>query len=284
MSIEPSLRSKGYAASVIFGVLRGVGVTFLTYPIEVIKICKQEAAQSQKSYQIAQQLFKEGGLRALYRGFVPQLTKMTIKQTWCWPVMMGLPSYLENSRTVNVRPMTSQLLTGLALAVIDAGLTTPLEKIRIRSITRNLTFHDYMQLKFLKKAWKGTGIQCSKLAVNWSTFLISQRYFRDEYRAVTHRTDLNMEEVFGIGLAVALVVSVVSAPLDFANTLCQSKGMSLRQIVKLDPKRGGKYQLNTIRTLWRGCHLQFAILAVNAIASVYLMEKLAPYFYSKVES
>ncbi len=237
----------------LWGVIRGVSVQSLIYPLEVIKIHRQ-CSQS-KSAQIALTLFRQEGMGAFYKGLAPQLLKTSIKQIWCWPVIMQMPSILQ---TYQIENLKQQVLTGLSIATIDAAISTPLERAKILSAFKGSS--KFCLKNMYKDGWHGFGAHWSKLSVNWTTFLTAQKYLRDQYSEEA----LSFFQLSKIGVQVALIVSVVSAPFDIANTLKQAKDLPVSQL----------FNRQGILKLYRGWPLSALALVIHNIASVTLIEKL----------
>src|SRR3989304_10604835 len=82
--------------SSIWGIARGISVHALIYPLEVIKIRQQCHPSPEKCAKIAQMLFQQEGMRAFYKGLQPQLLKTSIKQSWAWPMITGVPTVLSH--------------------------------------------------------------------------------------------------------------------------------------------------------------------------------------------
>lgn len=230
--------------SSIYGVFRGIAVHSCIFPLEVVKLRQQ--IQNKKSYQVAVNLFKEEGFLGFYKGLTPQLCKTSIKQAWCWPMIIQLPKFLEKSR---LHPLAQQTITGLSIASVDALFSAPLDKWKVqKALGEKPTF-----------SWRGFSIHCAKLSVNWTTFLVAQHILRERY---SKGQELSWKHYVTMGTQVALLVSVVSAPFDFANTYKQGRDINVFSKVRL-------YQM------YRGLPLSALSLVIQNVASVTLIEYLS---------
>jgi hypothetical protein len=189
--------------SSLWGVARGLSVHALIYPLEVIKIRQQCAQNPTKSIQIALVLFQQEGVSAFYRGLPLQLLKTSLKQIWCWPMITGVPRFLQRYRLVDSQ---RQILTGLSIATIDATITTPLERIKILSASNGRI--TYSLSGAYKDGWRGYTTHWAKLSVNWVAFLTAQKYLRDRSRTQSEQP-LSLAQLAKIGTQVALIVSLV---------------------------------------------------------------------------
>jgi hypothetical protein len=219
--------------SSLWGLARGVGVQVMVFPIEAVKVRLQT--------EVKPAIPK---IWELYRGFLPQAMKIALKQMWCWPMITQLPQYF-NKRGVPV--YAGEFLTGIAIASLDALLTTPLEKLKISRITSGQTH------QLLKDGWQGTSYHFAKHAVSWPTFLVAQKYFREENENPT------LAGLAFVGVKVALTVSLISAPFDWANSIAMSG--------KTVCWKGLPFSM-------RGWSLSALCLMIHNISSIILIEKL----------
>lgn len=99
--------------------------------------------------------------------------------------------------------------------------------------------------------------------MNWVAFLTAQKYLRDQ-SSRSSKQRLSLPQLIKIGVQVALIVSIVSAPFDIANTLKQAKNLTPYHLFN----RHGVFKL------YRGWPLNALSLMIHNIASVTLIEKL----------
>lgn len=232
--------------SSFWGVLRGISVHTLIYPLEVIKIRHQ--CSSESSARVALDLLHSEGFGSFYKGLSSQLLKTSLKQVWCWPMITGTPIFLQQ---YHLGDLPTQAMTGLSIAAVDAVISTPLERIKIRAAyTGKVSF---------RSGWQGFNTHFLKLSVNWVTFLTAQKYLRDR-----NSQPLTLWQLTKIGTQVAVIVSMMGAPFDLANTLKQAKNDSISQF----------YSSKRVYKLYRGWPLNLISLVVHNIASVVVIDKL----------
>ncbi len=246
------------AASSLWGTAQGIFVHTLIYPLEVVKIRLQCSQSSESSLRVALALFQKEGLWAFYRGLAPQLLKTSLKQIWCWPMIMGAPPFFQ--RWGGMGEIQRQVLTGFCIATIEAAVTSPLERLKILSAVMGKM--RYSLREACRNGWQGSFIHWTKLSVTWTTFLTTQKSFRDQSRPQSG--SLSLSQLIRIGVQVALIVSLVSAPFDIANTLKQVRNLDLLPL----------FYRGRFLSLYRGWSLSMLSLAINNVASIILMEKL----------
>jgi hypothetical protein len=257
MSSAVGSSSSDLFKSSLWGALRGLCVEAIIYPLEVVKIRQQCAPQSEICFQMARKIFKQEGASAFYRGMTPQLIKTSLKQMWCWPMITGIPSFLQ---TYGLGDMQQQVLTGLSIATVDAFITTPLERAKILSALVGKS--SFSLANVYKEGWQGFSTYWTKRSINMITFLTAQKYLRDRDRPPSGQ--LSVAALIKTGIQVALILSLVSAPFDMANTLKQAQNLPLSCL----------FTRQGVMNLYRGWPINAFSLVVHNVASVILMEKL----------
>ncbi len=242
--------------SSFLGIARGVFVHSVIYPVEVVKVRYQCSPGDPKISEIALRIFQQEGIGAFYKGLAPQLLKTSFKQVWCWPMITGMPSVFKDNR---VGDLGQQALTGLSIATFDAATSIHLDRAKIVSAFTGTSKFCFKNA--YKEGWKGFSTHWSKLSVNWVTFLTAQKYLRDQSSSTR---PLPLLEVTKIGIQVALIVSLASAPFDLVNTLKQAQNTPFSQVLR----RYGFFKL------YRGWPLSALSLVIHNIASIFLIEKL----------
>jgi hypothetical protein len=242
----------------LWGVARGIAVHSLIYPLEVVKIRQQCSGKSEKSYRIALTLFRQEGAKPFYQGLSADLLRTSLKQLWSWPMMTGLPLFLEGHDIADYR---REIFTGLAIATIDAAVSTPLERMKITSAFTGKSTFSFSNV--YKDGWTGFTTHWTKLCVNRSTFLTAQKYFRDRAQKKPEEK-LSLRELTIIGVKSALVVSVIGAPFDMGNTLKQALNISPTHL----------FSRKVVSNWYRGWPLSMLCLAVHNVASAIVIDKL----------
>lgn len=250
---------KHLAVSSVLGMGRSIVVHTIIYPIEAVKTLYQSKATPEKSYEIGKRLFQTEGVLGVYRGLAPKLVSTVTKQAWCWPMITGVPMYLKRH---SIDPYAEQGLTGLAIATVDAGVTTPFDRLRILMTTKRdqkLSFKNTFE-----NGWHGFGANWSKLSVSWSVYLVAQKALREHEKARSGTLDLSLSQLTKVSVQVAGIVSVCMAPFDVFNTLRQSKDMKLAEFLSG----------NVLRKMFRGWPLSATSLVIHSLASTTLIDKL----------
>lgn len=244
--------------SSFYGAVRGFFVHSLIYPFENLKIRRQASASSEGCARIAINLFKQEGIGAFYKGLAPQLVKTCLKQVWCWPMITNVPIFLKQTP---LNDTCRQAVTGISIATIDAAITTPLERLRVVSAYRRNTQFTIKEL--CTESYKGLGPHYAKLLINWPVFLVAQNFLRKKH-SCNQVEPLSLFQLCKIGVETAIIVSIVSAPFDMANTLKHTQNTSIREL----------FAQRSLRLLYRGSPLSALSLVIHNIASVIVYDKL----------
>jgi hypothetical protein len=244
--------------SSLYGLARASAVEVIVYPLEVVKLRQQCSLGAEGSLQIARHVLGKEGASAFYRGFVPQLLKSGQKQIWCWPMMVNVPIHLQSH---GIKDPYRQILTALSISTLDAAISTPLERTKILSaVTKGVRFSI---LGAYKDGLRGFTAYWTKRSVSWVTFFTAQKILRERASARS-KEPLSPSQLAWIGVQVALIVSVASAPFDYANTQKQANNQNLSSLLSR----------KTIAVWFRGAHLNFLSLVIHNIASVSLLAHL----------
>jgi hypothetical protein len=81
-----------YFESAIVGALRGLIGLPLEHPFETIKTKLQSKSNSFGLYDTIKHTLKHDGvIKGIYSGFLPNAIRVTIKNVYRWPMMLGFP-------------------------------------------------------------------------------------------------------------------------------------------------------------------------------------------------
>ncbi|MCB1114152.1 MAG: MC/SLC25 family protein [Chlamydiia bacterium] len=243
--------------SSFLGIARGVFVDTLIYPFDVIKIRQQNLPGSGSCIKIAMEIFRQEGFKAFYAGLTPQLYKNGLRHTWWWPVMTQMPKELKPHIQ---SPFLGQALTGFFIGTLDAMLSAPFERGKVLSAAAGES--KFSLSTALESGWQGVSVSWAKRSVSMMTFLCTQEHLREAYRR--DKKPLNPATLTYIGTQVAFIVSIVSAPFDFANTKRLSQ----------EVKPADLLSVKSFSQFFRGWPIHLLSLVVHNVASVVLLEKL----------
>lgn len=277
--MNPASDSKLYPLilSSALGTARAFVIQSLVFPLEVIKTQQQMPGNQERCYQVAGRLFRNEGIWSFYKGLRPQLAKTLIKHSICWPMITGFPPVLDRYR---VQPLLQQCCIGVGIASFDAFILTPLEKRKVQSIVGTQTPISFKSIHSVLSHWRGMWLIWTKSFTGWSTFLVSQEYYRYKAREISGKQKLTIPQLMGIGGGVAITVSLVTAGFDVANTQKQAEKL-------ISPEASGQKKQTFgfknaspffwklgVRQMYRGWPMNALTLIAHNVASVILIDKL----------
>ncbi|CDZ80217.1 Mitochondrial carrier protein [Candidatus Rubidus massiliensis] len=254
-SINDYFNKYTFLPPIAYGALRGICVNTLLHPLETIRTRQFLSKKSLNIYKASAEIFLENGLKGFYKGYTPSLKRLLWKQIWVWPIITNLPIYLSQKTKLN--PYRSLLITGLCLASLDS-LLKGYEEARIQAISKSPT------MTIEKKFSYGLGTHWSKLSINWCSFLMSQKYFKEKQLQANVDNTLSMPQLLLIGLKVGAFTSFISAPFEVANAW----KLGLRKQLPLS------LSYACLKQLCNGLPLSTTKLVIHNIASVILLDFL----------
>lgn len=224
------------------GAARGVFVHTLIHPLTVAKM-------HQHCLENMGRLFQEKGVAGFYQGLSSQLKQTSQKQMWVWPVIANAPAFLDQ---YGVEGIYQMFLTGIGIATIDTGFTHRWENEKIKAV---LSSSEVLGNAKLLAYWQ-------KLSVNWVGFLVTQKYLRERAQRENPGVPLTLPQLMQVGIQTAFVVSVISAPFDWRNTIVHTGMQHL-------------FSSNVPRNMYRGWPISALTLTIHNIASVFLIDRLS---------
>lgn len=108
-----------------------------------------------------------------YSGSLPNLTRCIVRNSYKYPLMIGLPNqlrWIENEAT-------RKLVTGASVALIEATVTCPLERLKVYFMTQNrssLSYFDFFRKhndNLWKELFRGFTPLFARQLCNWTVLL-----------------------------------------------------------------------------------------------------------------
>ncbi len=88
-------------------------------------------------FAIIREIYGNKGLKGFYAGSIPNLTRCILKNTYRYPLMVGLPRFYAEKLPSIVRERKSflKILSGISIGLVEASLTCPIERIKVYFMT-----------------------------------------------------------------------------------------------------------------------------------------------------
>ena len=79
------------------------------------------------------------GVRGFYAGSIPNFTRCLLKNSYKYPLMVGLPSIYQETlpASFQMNKKVLKLFTGASIAVIETTILCPAERVKVYFMTLN---------------------------------------------------------------------------------------------------------------------------------------------------
>lgn len=196
----------------------------LAYPFDFLKTRQQ--ATGEKAQQIVRAVMRQQGFLGFYSGYPVQIVRNIANGLWVWPTMKYILSAFKQH--TDLPPVAQHIATGTAVGAVATLVTNPFERAKMSAMVPDappITLRTILQT-----GWKGVGTNWANTAVNYSAFLVFQKFFQKKHREENNRAPTHLE-CLTIGSKVACAVTATAAITDLANTHKMSFGASIRTIL-----------------------------------------------------
>lgn len=241
----------------------------LEHPLDYFKTQKQ--VNPMISYH---KLISNTPFRYMYRGFIPNAARQSIKQGYRFPLMIGLPNFY---RKVITNEGYVQSLTGLSIAVIESIIICPLERLKIWLMTAPHYFklQQFISQSKMQDLFCGLTPLMLRQVVSWVSFLSATHYFKEIVKSITGSNELTTLDLLMVSIGVGLVNTGVIMPMDFIKTYTQ-KYHTIHNTSMTGMRREilSMFEPNKIRLLYAGYSIRLFHYIMNAAFTVNLLEYL----------
>lgn len=107
------------------------------HPLDSIKTQWQAKPHHKNEFSIVSEIYKEKGIRGFYAGALPNMTRCLIKNSYRYPLLVGLPSFYKEHlpHAFKEYQALSKLLTGCSIAFFEAVILCPIERLKVYFMT-----------------------------------------------------------------------------------------------------------------------------------------------------
>lgn len=148
----------------------------LEHPLESIKTQWQNKVELKSMNMILGRIYYEKGIIGFYRGYIPNLIRVSIKQLYRWPLMIYFPRLFK--KYLGDNPSLNKILTGLAIANIEILIICPLDRLKVFFMTSreaNSKLFQYFLEKnknnLIGELFAGLGPSYWRSNISWVSFL-----------------------------------------------------------------------------------------------------------------
>jgi hypothetical protein len=155
---------------------------------------------------IIRKIFEEKGLIGFYRGYIPNLIRVSIKQIYRWPMMIFFPRLYK--KYLGDRPSLIKILTGLTIANIEILIICPLDRLKVFFMTSQkaknlfLYFISVNSDRLIKELFAGLGPSYWRSNISWVSFLYLDQRCKDIARYLKKDQNLNFIDLLIVSIFV----------------------------------------------------------------------------------
>ena len=100
--------------------------------VKVNEIKLDVSASAENIYQ------SKGIIKGFYAGSLPNLTRLVLRNSYKYPLLVGLPDFFRTKapRGVHDNPSVLKFFTGFSIALIESIITCPIDRIKTYLMTQ----------------------------------------------------------------------------------------------------------------------------------------------------
>lgn len=127
--------------STLYGFGRGCVGFPIEHPLEAVKTQWQANPSLKNEYSIVKSIYQKKGMNGFYSGSLPNLGRILIKNTYRFPLMVGLPVYYEKNLPdyISDKKHLLKLCTGCSISIFESIILCPFERMRTYFMTTGST-------------------------------------------------------------------------------------------------------------------------------------------------
>ena len=101
-------------------------------------------------------------MRGFYVGSLPNLTRLIARNSYKYPLLIGLPQYYKSQTPEGTSDVMLRLMTGFSVAAVEATITCPIERTKVYLMTNTdgrpgFFEHISKQKSLVKDLFRGFG-------------------------------------------------------------------------------------------------------------------------------
>eukprot|EP00347_Sterkiella_histriomuscorum_P019430 403341656 len=278
--------SRSYSALYLGSSLVGMARVLIGFPIEhpidSIKTQWQAKPYMKNEMAIIKDIYQTKGIKGFYAGSLPNLTRVLIKNSYRYPLMVGLPRFYNE----NLPPAISQnkplqkLLTGSSIALVESVITCPIERTKVYFMTtqqKGLSYKHFYQNVVkgdkIHELFRGFTPLFMRQSTAWIVFLQADLAVKSWIRKsmnIPEKERIPTKYLMPASILVALANTTAVMPFDCVKTHMEKVDPTstyLRTFQKIYSQAG-------ILGFFTGIRLRFLLYLTNAIFIVNILEKL----------
>lgn len=111
----------------------------IEHPLDALRVQWQAQPWLKNEAAVVKHVVSTKGItRGLYAGALPNFTRLIARNSYKYPLLVGLPE-LQRSHmgtTVRENPKLAKLITGSSVAFVESLITCPLDRMKVHLMTQ----------------------------------------------------------------------------------------------------------------------------------------------------
>lgn len=242
--------------SSVLGMCRTVLALPILHPCDVVKVNWQSNPHMKNEISVLRMIKAEKGIKGLYSGYATNMTKQLFKASYRYPLISGLPRFYSKlfGSKYEDHKYSMKLMTSVTIALVEAGLITPFERLQVFMMTSKFSNKNYSDFYHMVKSrlrtelFRGYTPYFTKQIVSWTAFLQADTFYKSQIRRIFEVPDDKMILGWKLALCTLLVSSTTIMcviPFDNIKTFLQKHNLEVKGDKKVQK---GVHDLN-IKTL-----------------------------------
>ncbi|CDW73269.1 UNKNOWN [Stylonychia lemnae] len=265
------------AAAGMFRVAAGFPIE---HPIDSIKTQWQAKPYLKNEFHIIKDIYQNKGIKGFYAGSLPNFTRVLIKNSYRYPLMVGMPNFYKNNlpRQIQDNKSIQKLLTGSSIGLVEATLTCPIERIKVYFMTveKRLSYQQFFKIikgNAFHELFRGFTPLFMRQSVSWMVFLQTDHLLKSQIRRIWNIKEserIPTKFLMMSSLIVAMVNTTIIMPFDCVKT----------HMEKVDPTSTyvksfrSIYNQGGLLGFFTGVRLRFLLSLTSALFTVNILERL----------
>mmetsp|Transcript_28462 Transcript_28462/g.28240 ORF Transcript_28462/g.28240 Transcript_28462/m.28240 type:complete len:289 (+) Transcript_28462:6-872(+) len=226
--------------SSLSGMLKSIIALPIQHPLDTLKVNYQIQNKLKNEFEVIKHIHAErGGVKGFYYGYMANQSKQIFKASYRYPLLSCLPRFYAGlfGSKYEDHKYAMRILTSFSLAIIEATLITPFERLQVFLMTSKFgdsnyrDFFDMIKTKARKELFKGYSPYILKQCVSWTIFLQADQFYKYRIRNLFKIPDEKMITGWKLGICSLLtsfttVLSVM--PFDNIKTYLQKHNIELK--------------------------------------------------------
>jgi len=168
--------SKKFLEVSSLGAVCGLASLPLEHPLDTVKTTWQaDPSKYKNTLQVASSIYNKYGIRGFYAGILPNATRMAIKQSYRWPLMIALPDFYSKVLHLKHNTSVNKIVTGGTIACLETFVVCPLERLKVYIMTSphhqvSKLFSSHTQSYLMTELFRGLNATFVRQMVSWISF------------------------------------------------------------------------------------------------------------------